>query len=105
MAFLVPRRGGRADTPRQEAFLATLGSEHVVLQIGAKATVNRASIRATPSVMALSSSLVAMGFAAQSREILVPFVATVMPARPPGPLHAGCGWSMLSWKTTTSSPV
>jgi hypothetical protein len=78
MAFLVPRRGGRADTPRQEAFLATLGSEHVVLQVGAKATVNRASIRATPSVMALSSSLVAMGFAAKSREILAPFIATVV---------------------------
>src|SRR5215212_8149486 len=88
MACLVPRRVGRADTPRQEAFLATLGTEQSVLQVGAKATVSRASMRATPSVMALSNSLVAMGFAAQSREILVPFVATVMPARPPGPLHA-----------------
>jgi hypothetical protein len=78
MAFLVPRRCGRADTQRQEAFLAALGTEQSVLQVGAKATVSRARMRATLSVMALSSSLVAMGFAAQSREILVPFVATIV---------------------------
>jgi hypothetical protein len=78
VAFLVPRRCGRADTQRQEAFLAALGTEQSVLQVGAKATVSRARMRATLSVMALSSSLVAMGFAAQSREILVPFVATIV---------------------------
>jgi hypothetical protein len=78
MAFLVPRRCGIADTPRQEAFLAALGTEQSVLQVGAKATVNRARMRATLSVMALSSSLVAMGFAAKSREILAPFIATVV---------------------------
>jgi hypothetical protein len=55
-----------------------LGTEQSVLQVGANATVSRASMRATLSVMALSSSLVAMGFAAKSREILAPFIATVV---------------------------
>ena len=68
------------DAPQQEAFRAALGTEHSVLQAGANATISEAGTRATLYMLSLSSSLVAMGFAAQSREIFVPFVATVLPA-------------------------
>jgi hypothetical protein len=51
-----------------------------VLQTANSATVTEAMGRATLYVMALSSALVAMGFASRSREILVPFAATVLPA-------------------------
>ena len=65
---------------RQEAFMSALVTEHFVLQTGANATVSEAGTRASLYILALSSSLVAMGFAAQSREVFVPFVATILPA-------------------------
>ncbi len=65
---------------RQAAFLSALVTEHFVLQTAANATVSEAGTRATLYLFALSSSLVAMGFAAQSREVFIPFVATVLPA-------------------------
>jgi hypothetical protein len=65
---------------RQEAFISALVTEHFVLQTGANATVSEAGTRASLFLVALSSSLVAMGFAAQSREVFVPFVATILPA-------------------------
>jgi hypothetical protein len=94
-----------ADTPRQEAFLVVLGSEQSVLQVGAKATVSRASMRTTLSVMALSSSLLAMGFAAQSWEILFPSSPPSCSLSSSWASSRRCGWSMLPWRTTTSSPV
>jgi hypothetical protein len=51
-----------------------------VLQTATSTTVNESAARAGLYVFSLSSSLVAMGFASQSRDAFVPFVATVLPA-------------------------
>lgn len=68
------------DKDRQTAFMSALTTEHFVLQTAANAAVSEAGARASLYLLTLSSSLVAMGFAAQAREIFVPFVATVLPA-------------------------
>jgi hypothetical protein len=68
------------DKDRQAAFMSALTTEHFVLQTAANATVSEAGARASLYLLTLSSSLVAMGFAAQTREVFVPFVATVLPA-------------------------
>jgi hypothetical protein len=65
---------------RQTAFMSALVTEHFVLQTAATATDSEMQTRASLYILALSSALVAMGFAAQSREVFVPFVATVLPA-------------------------
>jgi hypothetical protein len=68
------------DSERQRAFMTALITEHTVLQAAASATVGDAAARSSLYVFSLSSSLVAMGFAAQSREVFLPFVAVVLPA-------------------------
>jgi hypothetical protein len=68
------------DKERQSAFMSALVTEHFVLQTAANGTISEAAARASLYVFALSSSLVAMGFASRSREVFVPFVATVLPA-------------------------
>ena len=68
------------ESERHAAFMSALITEHSVLQAAASATVADAAARSSLYVFSLSSSLVAMGFAAQSREVFVPFVATVLPA-------------------------
>jgi hypothetical protein len=69
------------DEPAQQsALVAAMTTEHFVLPTAASSTISEAAARGTLYVMALSSSLVAMGFLAQSRELLVPFVAIVLPA-------------------------
>ena len=65
---------------RQAAFIAALVAEHNVLQAAASATVGDAGARSSLYVFTLSSSLVAMGFAANSREAFLPFAAAVLPA-------------------------
>jgi hypothetical protein len=65
---------------RQSAFMSALVTEHFVLQTAASATITEAGSRASLYVFSLSSSLVAMGFASRSREVFMPFVATVLPA-------------------------
>src|ERR671919_554418 len=64
----------------RSALLAALTTEHFVLQTANNSTYSEASARSTLYVMALSSSLVAMGFVAGSTDLLVPFAATVLPA-------------------------
>ena len=64
----------------QTALLSALTTEHFVLQTAYSSTVSEAAGRSTLYVMALSSSLVAMGFLSQSQELFRPFVATVLPA-------------------------
>ena len=64
----------------QAALLSALTTEHFVLQTAYSSTVSEAAGRSTLYVMALSSSLVAMGFLSQSQELFKPFVATVLPA-------------------------
>jgi hypothetical protein len=64
----------------QTALLSALTTEHFVLQTANNSTYSEASARSTLYVMALSSSLVAMGFAAGSTGLLVPFAAISLPA-------------------------
>jgi hypothetical protein len=63
----------------QAALLSALTTEHFVLQTAYTSTVTEAAARSTLYVMALSSSLIAMGFLSQSRELFQPFAATVLP--------------------------
>jgi hypothetical protein len=65
---------------QRTALLSALTTEHFVLQTANSATYLEASARSTLYVMALSSSLVAMGFLSGSAGILVPFAATVLPS-------------------------
>jgi hypothetical protein len=62
------------------ALLTAMTTEHFVLQSAHGTTYSEASARSTLYVMALSSSLVAIGFAAGSTRVLLPFVAVVLPA-------------------------
>jgi hypothetical protein len=62
------------------AFMSALTTEHFVLQTAANATISEAAARSSLYVFSLSSSLVAMGFASQSREVFVPFITIVLPA-------------------------
>jgi hypothetical protein len=64
----------------KSAFMSALTTEHFVLQTAANATVSDAAARSSLYVLALSSSLVAIGFVSRSREVLVPFLAIVLPA-------------------------
>ncbi len=64
----------------QTALLSALTTEHFVLQTANNSTYSEASARSTLYVMALSSSLVAMGFVAGSTNLLVPFAAISLPA-------------------------
>ena len=68
------------DKERLSAFMSAMTIEHLVLQSAIGVTISEAGSRASIYVFALSSSLVAMGFVAQSPDALVPFVATVLPA-------------------------
>jgi hypothetical protein len=67
-------------TDNRQAFLTALTTEHFVLQTAAAATVSEAGTRASLYILSLSSALVAMGFASQSPDVFLPFVATVLPA-------------------------
>jgi hypothetical protein len=62
------------------ALLSALTTEHFVLQTANNSTYAEASARSTLYVMALSSSLVAMGFVAGSSDVLIPFAAILLPA-------------------------
>jgi len=62
------------------ALLTALTTEHFVLQTSNNSTYAEATSRSTLYVMVLSSSLVATGFVAGSTDVLVPFVAIVLPA-------------------------
>jgi hypothetical protein len=78
----IERRGrgiGVDEKESHSAFMSALTTEHFALQTAANATVSEAAARSSLYVFALSSSLVAMGFASRSREIFVPFIAIVLP--------------------------
>src|SRR5688572_21401803 len=62
------------------ALHTALTTEHFVLQTANNTTYSEASARSTLYVMALSSSLVAMGFVAGTTDLLIPFAAIVLPA-------------------------
>jgi hypothetical protein len=64
---------------QRTALLSALTTEHFVLQTANSSSYLEASARSTLYVMALSSSLVAIGFLSGSADVLVPFAATVLP--------------------------
>ena len=64
---------------RQTAFMSALVTEHFVLQSVASTTVSEAGSRASLYVFSLSSSLVAMGFTAET-DAFSTLVAAVLPA-------------------------
>jgi len=69
------------DEPSERtALLTALTTEHFVLQTANNSTYAEASSRSALYVMVLSSSLVATGFVAASTDVLIPFVAIVLPA-------------------------
>jgi uncharacterized membrane protein len=59
--------------------LSALTTEHFVLQTANNSTYSEAAARSTLYVMALSSSLVGIGFVAGSTDLLIPFAAIVLP--------------------------
>lgn len=63
----------------RSALLSALTTEHFVLQTANNSTYSEASARSTLYVMALSSSLLAIGFVAGSTDLLIPFAAIVLP--------------------------
>jgi hypothetical protein len=65
---------------QDSSFLSALVTEHFALQSTASTTVSEAAARASLYMFTLSSSLVAMGFIAQTPDVFTPFVATVLPA-------------------------
>jgi hypothetical protein len=67
------------DQAKQLALLPALTTEHFVAQSSASTVAAESGTRATLYVMALSSSLVALGFAAQSKTAFVPLAAAVIP--------------------------
>jgi hypothetical protein len=62
------------------AFMSALTTEHFVLQSALSSNTSEVGTRASLYLFSLSSSLVALGFASQSPELFVPFVAIVLPA-------------------------
>lgn len=65
---------------REQAFMSALVTEHFVQQSAASATISESSSRASLYLLSLSSSLVALGFAAQSRQVFPYFAAGILPA-------------------------
>jgi hypothetical protein len=61
------------------AFMNALVTEHFTLQSAAGVTVSEASGRASLYLAVLSSSLIALGFAAQAPGAFVPFAAVLIP--------------------------
>jgi hypothetical protein len=61
--------------------LSALTTEHFVLQSAINATVSEAAARSTLYMMALSSSLVAVGFLASSEDASMPFLSIVLPTQ------------------------
>jgi hypothetical protein len=65
---------------QRDASLSALTTEHFVMQMALGTAVSEGQGRANMFIGALSGALVAMGFATQSTDIFVPFVATIVPA-------------------------
>ena len=61
-------------------FFTALTTEHFVMQTAIGATLGETQSRASMFLGILTGSLIAMGFATQSMDILVPYIATVFPA-------------------------
>jgi hypothetical protein len=66
------------DQERQAALMSALTTEHFVLQNASASTISEAAARSSLYLLSLSSSLIAMGFTAQSA-VFLPLVACVLP--------------------------
>jgi hypothetical protein len=67
------------DETRSAELMSAITTEHFVLQTAANGTISEAASRASLYIFSLSSSLVALGFASHSAEVLVWFAATILP--------------------------
>jgi hypothetical protein len=67
------------DSEGRDAFRAALNNHYFVLQSAASSTISESGTRASLYVLALSSTLVAVGFVSQARSALGPFLAVVLP--------------------------
>lgn len=65
---------------KEQAFMSALVTEHFVQQSAASATITESSSRASLYLLSLSSSLVALGFATQSKQAFPYFAAGILPA-------------------------
>lgn len=65
---------------RQRILMSALTTEHFVLQTAASSLNIEAAARSSQYMLALSSSLVAIGFTSQDQNVLIPLVASVLPA-------------------------
>jgi hypothetical protein len=65
---------------REQAFMSALVTEHFAQQSAASATISESSSRASLYLLSLSSSLVALGFATQSRQAFPYFAGAILPA-------------------------
>jgi hypothetical protein len=65
---------------KEQAFMSALVTEHFVQQSAASATISESSSRASLYLLSLSSSLVALGFATQSKQAFPYFAAAILPA-------------------------
>jgi hypothetical protein len=65
---------------RDAVLVSALTTEHFVLQSASSSTIAEAGARSSLYLLSLSSSLIATGFAAQARDVFIPFVAAVLPA-------------------------
>jgi hypothetical protein len=61
----------------EQAFMSTLVTEHFAQQSTASATISESSSRASLYLLSLSSSLIALGFATQSRQTFPYFAAAI----------------------------
>jgi hypothetical protein len=65
------------DKDQPGALMSALTTEHFVLQSALSANTGEVGTRASLYLFSLSSSLVALGFASQSPDLFVPFLAIV----------------------------
>jgi hypothetical protein len=68
------------DPERRAAFEAALNNQYFVLQSSAGNTLSESGTRASLFMLFLSSTLVSIGFVAQTRSLLGPFLAVVLPS-------------------------
>jgi hypothetical protein len=67
------------DAGPSAALMSAIVTEHFVLQSAASTTVSEALGRSSLYLSALSSSLIALGFASQTPGLLLPFAAAALP--------------------------
>ena len=67
------------DPEPDSALLSALTTEHFVLQSAVNGTITEASGRSALYVMALSSTLIALGFTAEKEEVFTVFALSVLP--------------------------